>query len=249
MRPVGTGIRAKLDRAELYLESSRAELRRWNKAHAGAIVGEIHEHGQTHIYRPSYVPNLADDWSCIIGDCLHNMRAALDHLAWQLVIASGRTPTPTTSFPIRNASGGADILPYITASIRAEVEAVQPYHAGKQANRQWLSVLKHLDDVDKHRTLVVIATVVGGLGVRGESQGVVTLLRRRLKLGQPVARITYPVPEPQVDPNVHFLLDVAFGEPKAIEGHGVTLALDNILRTVRSTISRFGQFVPGLPTP
>jgi hypothetical protein len=249
VRPVAAGIAAKLDRAALHLESFREELQRFNKAHAGVIFGEIHKDGQTHVYRPTYVPDLPDDWSCIVGDCLHNMRTALDHLAWQLVIASGHQPTPSTSFPIRNAPGSADIFPFITDGMRAEVDAVQPYHVGKQANRQWLSILKQLDDIDKHRTLVVIVTVLGGLGVRGQRQGQVSLLRRRLKLGQPVARITYPSPEPEVDQNIYFSLDAAFAEPKVIQNHGVALALDSTLRTVRSVIGRFEQFVPGLPVP
>jgi hypothetical protein len=38
--------------------------------------------------------------SVILGDCLHNIRASLDYLAWELVIANNSTPSTKTAFPI-----------------------------------------------------------------------------------------------------------------------------------------------------
>src|SRR5260370_40101662 len=42
-------------------------------------------------------PAPLDDWSLIFGDCVHNLRSALDHLAWQL----DAQPDASTAFPIR----------------------------------------------------------------------------------------------------------------------------------------------------
>jgi hypothetical protein len=40
-------------------------------------------------------------WSPILGDIVHNMRSALDHLAWQLAIRNERNPASVRSqFPI-----------------------------------------------------------------------------------------------------------------------------------------------------
>jgi hypothetical protein len=36
--------------------------------------------------RVSGVPAIDPSWLTIVGDCLHNLRSALDHLAWQLVV-------------------------------------------------------------------------------------------------------------------------------------------------------------------
>lgn len=36
----------------------------------------------------------------VIGDAVHNARAALDHLVWQLVLAAGNTPNRRTGFPV-----------------------------------------------------------------------------------------------------------------------------------------------------
>jgi hypothetical protein len=38
--------------------------------------------------------------SVLIGDCLYNLRSALDHLAWQLAIYNGNQPSSHTEFPI-----------------------------------------------------------------------------------------------------------------------------------------------------
>src|SRR5260370_38852808 len=38
--------------------------------------------------------------SLTLGDCLHDFRSALDHLMWQLVLATGGQPTASTQFPI-----------------------------------------------------------------------------------------------------------------------------------------------------
>lgn len=41
--------------------------------------------------------------SAVIGDCVHNLRTALDHLAWQLVVANGGVPREgeaELSFPL-----------------------------------------------------------------------------------------------------------------------------------------------------
>lgn len=39
-------------------------------------------------------------WSTIIGDIVHNLRSALDHLAYQLVLANGHKPGGKTGYPI-----------------------------------------------------------------------------------------------------------------------------------------------------
>ena len=42
--------------------------------------------------------------SIAVADCLYNLRSALDHLAWQLVLANGDQPTKRTAFPICDTS-------------------------------------------------------------------------------------------------------------------------------------------------
>src|ERR1700733_2567887 len=90
------GCWAKLDHAITHINLLRTEiekasapyhdlisLRRKYEADQGAVV-----------YHIDRVIQIGDDRPLIFGDAIHDLRGALDHLMWQLAIASlGRTPT------------------------------------------------------------------------------------------------------------------------------------------------------------
>ncbi|MGH8808338.1 MAG: hypothetical protein ACREX0_10710, partial [Noviherbaspirillum sp.] len=98
------------------------------------------------------------EWSAIVGDAVHNIRSALDLLAWQLVEASGSQPSRDTCFPI----GQAATPPFEVALRRALqglspkalrfVRRLRPYGGGNRV----LSQLHALDIVDKHRLVLVV---------------------------------------------------------------------------------------------
>ena len=112
----------------------------------------------------------------VAGDFVHNLRSALDYLAWQLVLLDDGRPTTETTFPIRavRPSGRQPNPGLIKPEIRrkdilALLDGVQPY-AGANGDRSRvdaestaLYVLNDLDRIDKHRHLnVVSATAAGG---------------------------------------------------------------------------------------
>ena len=107
------------------------------------------------------------------GDCLHNLRAALDHLAWELVIEAGNTPRtarPATQFPIltkRREKNGevlpAVIHPGVSKAAEALVERLQPYNAGGDPTQHPLAVLNQLENIDKHRR-ITFAIAFGSMG-------------------------------------------------------------------------------------
>lgn len=97
----------------------------------------------------------------LTGDILFNLRAALDHLAFQLVLANGCTPTKQTYFPISD-----DATKYKTeaprkvrgmspAAIKA-IDEVKPYEGGN--DRLWQ--LHRLNAIDKHRVLVTVGSSI-----------------------------------------------------------------------------------------
>ncbi len=121
--------------------------------------------------------------SLVSGDYAHNLRSALDHLAWELVKVSGAKPGAWTSFPtygdkddfIRNVkerkkSRGPGPLEGIERDgpIWALIESYQPYNNTKLPSwlpadmpdrDSWkprlthLGILNALNNVDKHRTI------------------------------------------------------------------------------------------------
>jgi hypothetical protein len=115
--------------------------------------------------------------SLIAGDYIQNLRAALDHLAWEFVRrgaepekARGRK-SASIQFPIYGvgrssnkkrptfARGVGERLPGITQAQRSFVDSYQPYHRGK-----WqLLTLANLSNQDKHRILTPVRRLAGGV--------------------------------------------------------------------------------------
>ena len=89
-----------------------------------------------HALRVFGVPAIEPVWRTITGDCLFNLRSALDHLAYQLVRLDNKTPTDSTYFRIRDSpfldkSGKAVPMQFDPAigyqDILDAIEKVQPY--------------------------------------------------------------------------------------------------------------------------
>lgn len=104
----------------------------------------------------------------IIGDVLSNLRAALDHVAWQLAIVfSDDDPIPGnngTRFPIwwedpDNKRARPLLKPFTCKAVEAFLDGLQPYHR-KPPQAHPLFVINDLVNIDKHRVLPVITTVV-----------------------------------------------------------------------------------------
>lgn len=97
----------------------------------------------------------------VLGDCLHNLRSALDHLICQLTLLDGGTMADCTKtqYPIASESeeqfeGMANYrIPKLSKRHRAMVKQTQPYRAGDGAFAHPLSILAELSNTDKHRVL------------------------------------------------------------------------------------------------
>ena len=106
------------------------------------------------------LPKVPDTLSPLIGDFLFNVRSALDHVVWQLVLANGGTPTKATCFPISSDPGAfakhsKTRLAGVSPKASALIETLQPYHGGNEP----LGILARLHNVDKHQTFNLITAV------------------------------------------------------------------------------------------
>jgi len=99
-RPSLDGVRVKVSRAKFHAQALDKELLGLFPNGNYIIAPEIHDNGLCHVFRANQPPEADPSWSAIVGDCLHNLRSALDHLAYQLVRVSGGTPNIHTQFPI-----------------------------------------------------------------------------------------------------------------------------------------------------
>ena len=113
------------------------------------FVERDHESGDVVVCgEPLREPPIAE-WGVVIGDVVHNLRSALDHLIWDLTLAAGHVPPVTMSgkwrriaFPIelndrRRKNEAGDPIPWeieppqslwgIDPALRSNFEALQPF--------------------------------------------------------------------------------------------------------------------------
>ena len=150
---------AKLGRAKHHLDVLDNEIRVWQSGDPYPIAHEYDADQRRHLFIANRVQAMpARDWSLIVGDCIHNARAALDYLAWQL---AGADPADTaTQFPIFNdpilfKKRGLVMIRRLSPRAQTLVKWLQP-HRGSDPVRRRLWLLQQLDILDKHKLLVVV---------------------------------------------------------------------------------------------
>lgn len=156
-------IRLKLERADEHIRPLADEIDNF----AFYFVMTVEDGGREHAYRVFKEMEVPRYWSLWIGDALHNMRCALDHLVYQLALTV-QDPLPPAMesrlmFPIADSrSSFVDRKGYISGipkEARKLIEELQPYQARKPES-ELLSLLNRLENIDKHRKLHVATVVI-----------------------------------------------------------------------------------------
>jgi hypothetical protein len=162
----------KLERAREHLDSFDAEAKAWIDGKPYSIVDEADPEtpphplagGKPRRFRVDRSETPPSRLSILIGDCVFNLRASLDHLA--LALARKHTPTMTdkqtesSEFPIFH-TGPIDPkqenrkIGCIAPSARTVIVAMQPYQAGRSFSSNLLWQIHELNRIDKHRTLTI----------------------------------------------------------------------------------------------
>ena len=168
------GIRAKLDRADEHLEVLNAEIAAFLRGNPYAVVDKLNRKAKTYTLTLRIFREPPLRLGSIAGDCVHNLRSALDHLTVALGDQLGATPTDAEqkkirfpTFSTRSAwnRGHWQHVKFLSAPMIAEVEALQPYHGwqhmGPFGHPLWK--LERLWNWDKHNLLIPTIGVLEGL--------------------------------------------------------------------------------------
>lgn len=116
----------------------------WNEAR-WVISGEVPE----------------EEFALIFGDVLGNLRASLDSLVWQLVIANGEEPGLRNQFPVAKTE-----KEWVRAMERGwlcgvadkwvqEIKSLQPYHRTDRPEIHPLAIIDFVNNLNKHRFLPI----------------------------------------------------------------------------------------------
>jgi|RhiMetdeSRZDD1v2_1073273.scaffolds.fasta_scaffold39509_2 hypothetical protein len=154
--------RLKLDRAEEHLRSFDRESADWLEQTKFCRFA-MKEDGDKGIISVDITAVPPARLSAILGDCLQNLRASLDYLCWELVIANNQTPGRWTGFPIyrswdyvKRPQFHPNCVTGIDSEAIALMERLQPYYGGKNPDISPLWFLHELSNTDKHRTITII---------------------------------------------------------------------------------------------
>jgi len=158
------GYALKLLRAKDHIQAITADVHRWINEDIHAVLRKDDPESDLWIveWTDSATPPLM--WGAMIGDFIHNVCSALDHLLYDLVIANTQRPGTRTSFPIAsqpsdwmNFVGREGGPPWAGASpeVIEAIQELQPYKlTSKKARRTHpLAVMRPLSNTDKHRVI------------------------------------------------------------------------------------------------
>ncbi len=252
------GHELKLNWASYHLDSLEAKVREWRERHTHRYDSHFdHESGKQFVYIrfPEPVPT---EFRLIVGDCLHNLRSALDNLAIDLAISYKGEPLPSniesdSGFPIfveENPSKLNKMLGGVNPCAKTVIEGLQPYRRGQKFRNDPLWQLNKLSNIDKHRLPHPTLFATAGFGFvvpMGVAVDEIEPIFGPVKDRAPIAR--HPaVDDTGAEVNMQFTptLSIAFGQtaPKQLRGLPVPDRLSHIHRhIVRKVLSPLGEFL------
>ena len=152
------GVHAKIRRARNNLRSLECDIEEFCESEKERHILEI-KRGSA-LVLDSNPPELLVDYSIRVGEIAYNLRSALDHLVWQLVLDNHEMPTAQNEFPIvrcerKYRKATRKKLRGIGQHHASLIERVQPYHKDRSVG-QHLWMLHLICNIDKHRYLNVI---------------------------------------------------------------------------------------------
>lgn len=225
-------ITAKLERARLHIREATDLIQSYLINNPISLANKTSECGEWEIIYIEKISEVQPNIACVIGDAIFNLRAFLDHLMMQIAVSNcdlNNISIDNIYFPIKKNIEKFEswkcndkLAKSLPKQIINEIAKLEPYPSGKNL----LSSLHQLNNIDKHRALVV-ATVnfqsinlagmmtkkmiseVTGLGMGGQMLSIMEGIgindencRKAAFVGQEITR--YPVNEILNDPKIKF---------------------------------------------
>jgi hypothetical protein len=259
MDPSLTHPRAKLDRAAEHLDALHAELRRFSEREPHAVAPDDGLDDGWKVLRFQVKEEPPIQLGLVLGDCIHNLRSALDNLVCQLAYLSRAENCDRTQFPIcgtpeqfasqvaRGRLGG------LSDDHIAMIECLQPYDGRNTAIQNALVVVRDFDNIDKHQAIHATLAALdprpeAARASRGRSDGRVELEVQYVTVGEPlydgavIARVRgRGTSKPDMNIQVEFPVRIGFGE--------IGLAADKVPWVWRGIEAIVESFAPAFGSP
>lgn len=238
--------RTKVEWAKRRIQDLSVCLDTFFQARPYSVVEELNPQTGKSAYRVRILEAIPTDVACSVGDVVHNLRGALDHLLHR-IMPSTALWTRSSAFPVAQSaheyrSTKHRRLKGLPQALVDRIDLLQPYKGGNDA----IWRLHELDCIDKHRLLLTFAVAHD----RRWLDHRMTWLDPVPFLGVPRPRRTIiPVEDgaelmsirhdPRVDMKEQFTFLVAFNEPQVIQPEPVVPTLLQFADLVESIIAVF----------
>jgi hypothetical protein len=251
-------LHLKIERAKKHILDLESEWTAFLKSGGYVIAPDDDLNKRERSYRVSIAKDIPDAISLIAGDAIHNLRSALDHVAYCLVsIGTGRPgPFPGIYFPVAETPAKyKTAFPGKVQGMRQDaidaLSIIEPYGGGKG---EILWQLHSLDNIDKHRLLL---TVHGALLAHTMPPTQRREIARRLAISwhgpTEIREVMIPttivpvkqgdtlltIPEADLEDYMQFMVGPAFGEPSIVYGKPVIPTLHETMKFVRGIVTKF----------
>ncbi len=232
----------KLDHARGHLDRLQSELVEFERFRPFQHVRDWDEEGVAYVYRAQVNREPPPAVGLLIGDVLHNIRSALDHLVWELDDRDADLKRET-EFPIfleqeRYQKGALRKVAGLSADAQSIVENFQPYHS-PTPDLHLLWVLHALNNLDKHRTIaVVVGQTRAPLTVTRHSEDELEIGYANVQFvaGEEILRIAVDDVERQRQFEDYATFRLAFDQGEPGRGAGVTEGLGQIYEYVAGVV-------------
>ena len=152
----------KLDRALYHLQSLERETTIWLENKPYRLIHDVDIQSGDKLLVVEPLEPVPPKLALIAGDCLHNLRSALDNLVYELAVAYKGEPLSKSierdiAFPILRVDGQESakklkrMIRGVHPGAQAIIKELQPYTRGSELPRYLLWNLNELSNKDKHR--------------------------------------------------------------------------------------------------
>jgi hypothetical protein len=242
-------FQAKVIWAHQHLEALRDAIGDFGRSKPCVVVHDFDPKSVKHTWHVSGKPDTPpQQLSLRLGDTLNNLRAVLDHLAWDLVLANGKSPRKSTGFPICEtpesfASDGVQkMIAAMADPVQAKIEELQPYKTiNSHDTNHALGLLNRLGNIEKHRHFNFIAASVD-LAAFNVDEGLLT--SSYIHQGPIEDGTVLAVAEGQMNVNFLTAFGIAFGQGGIADGEIVDELMIRIELAVQDVLYDLAGFVP-----
>lgn len=237
----------KLARAEEYFGQLQEAHKRFIDRNPYRALREADPEPHFYVFRMKIVePPPVDYWSVLVGGCVHALRSALDHTAYELVRLN-QPATVHSEFPIFKGrrewnEAHERKLPGVDPKVLTQVKWLQPYRGDKAKDPLW--IVHMLDIIDKHRRLNFVNSTLGATAWDVQGGEIVDVEPRYGPFvdGAPVVRFKMVPAAPQMYVKGTFAFSIALSDTEPGSGQDLFRLLEDLRVYVGGVVGLFDRF-------